>query len=90
MHSGWDHSSFKNYEFQVSHDGGNTYQTFYSGVGVDQDCCSWQEISLRSPASGKDFRLYMIDNWGGGWLSIEQMEFYTGSSKQTKYLFCFI
>merc|ERR1712010_326691 len=47
------------------------------GQGKNQDCkntdCDWQEIRMQ-PTTAKYFRLFMVNNWGYGWLSIDQLE----------------
>lgn len=69
---GWDKSAFKNYRFEMSNNG-NTWTTLNSGQGINQDCCGWQEFKF-DPATAKFFRLYMVNNWGYGWLSIQQIQ----------------
>ena len=71
--SGWDGSAFKNYELQIS-ENGNDWNTVKTGQGINQDCCSWQEIDFPQ-STAKFFRLYMKDNWGYGWIAIQEMQF---------------
>ena len=37
-------------------------------------CCEWEEINLPVSPRTTHFRLYMIDNWGASWFSIEQAQ----------------
>jgi len=72
-HTSWDGSSFKDYRFETFSAGPN-WEVIKEGQGINQDCCDFQEI--RFPATtGKFFRLFMVNNWGYGWLSLEYMEF---------------
>jgi len=72
----WDGSSFKDYRFEESNDGKH-WKVIKSGQGQNQDCkntdCDWQEIRF-TPTTAKYFRLFMVNNWGYGWLSIDQLE----------------
>jgi len=72
-HTGWDGSSFKDYRFEKSNDGSN-WVTVKSGQGVNLDCCEWEEITWDGTPSAKYFRLFMVNDWGYKWLSINRLE----------------
>ena len=80
-HSGWDGSAFKDYRFESSDDG-SSWSTVKSGVGQNQDCCSWQEIRFTA-TTAEYFRLYMIDDWGYKFLSINHLELAIGTGECT-------
>ena len=67
-------SSFKQYRFEYSSDSGSTWTSFHTGQGDNFQCCDWKEISLEDSPITKHFRLFMIDNWGYGYLAIAQLE----------------
>ena len=69
-HSSWDGSAFKDYEFQVY---ANSWITIKSGVGENQDCCEWQVILFNETTSHR-FRLFMKNNWGYGYLTIQELQ----------------
>ena len=71
----YDHGMFKNFSFLVSPDG-QTWTSVNEGIGIDQDCCAWHDITFDCVTSSY-FRLYMIDNWGyrdGNYFVIQQMD----------------
>ena len=70
-HHSWDNSSFKDFEFQIYN---NSWITIKSGVGINQDCCEWQVIYFDETISDR-FRLFMKNNWGYGWLTIQELQF---------------
>jgi len=70
--SAWDGSAFKNFRFEYSNDG-STWKTALAGQGKNQDCCAWQTFSFAAQHA-RYYRLYMVDNWGYGFLSIQEMQ----------------
>ena len=70
----WCGPSFKNFRFEYSLDAGTTWKMFYQGRGINIACCEWEEINLPVSPRTTHFRLYMIDNWGASWFSIEQAQ----------------
>lgn len=73
--SGWDGSSFKNFRFE--HQTNNGWESFHEGQGPDLDCCAWQEIRLNTSPLADSFRLFMLDDWGYGWLAIQELQLRT-------------
>jgi len=64
--------AFKNFRFEYDLLGSDPWKTALAGKGVNR-CCDWQTFSF--PAQhARYWRLYMVDNWGYGWLAIEEMQ----------------
>ena len=76
-HTGWDGSSFKNFRFEYASNNGNRWNIFHEGQGPNLDCCQWRVMDLHTSPLAKTFRLFMIDDWGYDWLSIEQLQLKT-------------
>ena len=79
FHAGWDGSAFKEYQFEYEHgdenDGSSSvFLVAAEGTGRDMDCCDWQTIQF-APRHASKWRLFMEDNWGHGYLTIEYIEF---------------
>ena len=70
--AGLDTSAFKEYKFQSSVDGA-TWTTVNQGRGANQDCCDWQTITFPG-TTAKFFRLFMVNDWGYKWISINNLE----------------
>ena len=72
---GWDSSAFKTFDFKYERD--NAWIAAMSGEGADMDCCGFQTVTFCG-CSSTSFRLYMIDNWGYGRLTIQYLELLVG------------
>lgn len=76
MNQGWDHSAFKDFRFEYGISTNGPWKIAMKGQGIDQDCCDFQEFAFPSAVSARYWRLYMVNNWGYGWLSIQYIEFF--------------
>ena len=88
-HAGWDGSSFKNFNFDYYSESNSAWQTFHHGQGSNLDCCQWKKIWLTMSPKAKRFRLYMIDDWGYNWLSIQQLQLETTGCWNGIYFFIY-
>jgi len=73
--TGWHGSAFKNFRFEYALVGSGPWSNAIATPtqGVNLKCCAWQTFSF-VPRDAQHYRLYMVDNWGYGWLTIQEMQ----------------